>query len=55
MRNLFKRARRNAPSIVFIDELDALGTHGVVGGDCAAVPTSHVLLPRKKPRWCEHA
>ena len=35
MRDMFEQAKRNAPCIVFIDEIDAVGRHrgaGLAGG-----------------------
>ena len=40
VRDLFKEARENAPSIVFIDELDAVGRRRVGGGGNAAASSS---------------
>ena len=46
IRNLFTRARRYAPSIVFIDELDAIGKRrvGMAGGGRAEESTLNALL-----------
>ena len=46
IRNLFSRARRYAPSIVFIDELDAIGKRrvGMAGGGRAEESTLNALL-----------
>ena len=34
VRDLFKRARANAPCVIFVDELDALGLKRAEGGAC---------------------
>lgn len=34
VRDLFKRARANAPCVIFVDELDALGLKRAEGGGC---------------------
>ncbi len=34
VRDLFKRARSNAPCVIFVDELDALGLKRAEGGEC---------------------
>jgi len=47
VRDLFKQARRNAPSIVFIDEIDAVGRHrgsGLGGGHDEREQTLNQLL-----------
>ena len=33
VRDLFKRARANAPCVIFVDELDALGLKRAEGGE----------------------
>jgi len=40
VRDLFKRARVNAPCIIFVDEIDALGIKRAAAGN-----TSAALLP----------
>jgi hypothetical protein len=35
VRDLFKRARANAPCIIFVDEIDALGLKRAEGGECS--------------------
>lgn len=47
VRDLFERAKRNAPAIVFIDELDAVGRHrfaGIGGGHDEREQTLNQLL-----------
>ena len=47
VRDLFKQARRNAPSIIFIDEIDAIGRHrgsGLGGGHDEREQTLNQLL-----------
>jgi ATP-dependent Zn protease len=46
VRDLFERARRYAPAIVFIDEIDAIGKKrsGAAGGQAAAEQTLNSLL-----------
>ncbi len=36
VRDLFKRARANAPCVIFVDELDALGLKRAEGGERGA-------------------
>ena len=46
VRDLFKQAKENAPCIIFIDELDAVGRHrgaGLGGGSSDAATTLHAL------------
>jgi cell division protease FtsH len=45
VRDLFKQARENAPAIVFIDELDAIGrARGQVGGSSEQEQTLNQIL-----------
>ena len=47
MRDLFETAKRNAPSIIFIDEIDAVGRHrgaGLGGGHDEREQTLNALL-----------
>ena len=37
VRDLFKRARANAPCVIFVDELDALGLKRAEGGETGEV------------------
>ncbi len=43
MRDLFKRARANAPCVMFVDELDALGLKRAQGGAFGGVMVSRFL------------
>src|SRR5699024_7886454 len=47
VRDLFNEAKKNAPAIIFVDEIDAVGRHrgaGVGGGNDEREQTLHQLL-----------
>ena len=47
VRELFERAKKNAPAIIFVDEIDAVGRHrgsGIGGGNDERVQTLNQLL-----------
>lgn len=47
VRDLFKRARANAPCIIFVDEIDALGLKRAEGGEltlCVPISSSSSSL-----------
>lgn len=44
VRQLFKEARKNAPSIIFIDEIDAVGSHRGKSGNSEQDQTINALL-----------
>ena len=49
VRELFERAKKNAPAIIFVDEIDAVGRHrgsGIGGGNDEREQTLNQLLAR---------
>jgi cell division protease FtsH len=44
VRGLFDKAKKSAPSIIFIDELDAVGGHRTAGGDGASKEADQTLI-----------